>query len=71
MPGMSGPELFAKLKSQYSSAKVLFMSAHVDDTLSYRGVLTDGSPFLQKPFSKFDLIQKVRQVLDRGHEAGH
>ncbi len=71
MPGMSGPDLIQRLRPRYPAAKVLFMSAHVDDTLSYRGVLTDGSPFLQKPFTRFDLIQRVRQILARGHEARH
>ena len=70
MPGMSGPDLVGRLRPLYPSAKVLFMSAHIDDALSYRGVLTNGSPFLQKPFTRSDLIHRVRQLLDRYHEAG-
>jgi hypothetical protein len=43
------------------------MSGYTDDAIVHHGVLSEGTPFLQKPFTPNGLAQKVREVLD---EAG-
>jgi two-component system, cell cycle sensor histidine kinase and response regulator CckA len=66
MPGMSGPQLAAKLIAQRSDSKVLFMSGYTDAALLHHGVLERGLSYLQKPFSPTALAEKVREVLDSG-----
>jgi two-component system cell cycle sensor histidine kinase/response regulator CckA len=61
MPGMSGPELAARIEAARPGVKVLFMSGYPDDAL---GRLEDGIGFIQKPFSVDALAAKVRDVLD-------
>jgi PAS domain S-box-containing protein len=66
MPGVSGPDLAARLSTQAPS-RVLFMSGHADVPLAEAEMLAR-SPFLPKPFSPPELARKVREVLDRQTE---
>jgi two-component system, cell cycle sensor histidine kinase and response regulator CckA len=63
MPGVSGPDLAARLSAQAPS-RVLFMSGHADVPLAEAELLAR-SPFLAKPFSPLELARKVREALDR------
>jgi PAS domain S-box-containing protein len=64
MPGMSGRRLAERLGEVRPETKVLFMSGYTDDVILKHGVLTEGVPFINKPFSPKDLLRKVRQLLD-------
>jgi PAS domain S-box-containing protein len=64
MPGMSGPELAARLQGSRPTLKVLFMSGYADKAISHHGVQDGSSHFIGKPFSVEDLRQKVRKILD-------
>jgi two-component system, cell cycle sensor histidine kinase and response regulator CckA len=71
MPQMSGPELVTRLALLHPETKVLYMSAHILDTLVYRRVIEQGTPFLEKPFTRIALMRKVREILDHeGPAAG-
>ncbi len=50
--------------------KLLFMSGYTDDDAIKAGVLDSHAAFLQKPFSREMLLQKVREVLGRAAAAG-
>jgi FixJ family two-component response regulator len=64
MPGMSGQDLAAALRTARSDMRVLFMSGHSHDMIAQRGAF-DGRVFLlSKPFTMETLTQKVREVLD-------
>jgi DNA-binding NtrC family response regulator len=63
MPGMNGPELVAHLLTRRPDLKVLYMSGYNDHPLFRAGVLTDRATLLQKPFSRADLLAKVRSSL--------
>ena len=63
MPGMAGPELARRLAARRPTLRVLFCSGYTDDATVLDGVREAGTPFLQKPFTPEDLIQKVRDVL--------
>jgi two-component system cell cycle sensor histidine kinase/response regulator CckA len=49
---------------------VLFMSGYTDDAVVRHGVLTAGTPYLQKPFSAETLAGKIREVLDSRVKTG-
>lgn len=64
MPGMSGSQLAETLAQAGSTMKVLFMSGHTDDTVVRHGVLGAKAAFINKPFGKAALLQKIREVLE-------
>jgi signal transduction histidine kinase len=63
MPGVSGRELAEQLAPRRPEMKVLFVSGYTDDAIVHYGVLEAGLAFLQKPFTRMGLAQKVREVL--------
>ena len=65
MPRMSGPELAAGVRIARPEIKVLYMSGYTNEAIGQHGVLDAGTQFIQKPFTADDLLQKVRQALDR------
>ncbi len=64
MPRMRGGELANELQKIRPGLRVMFMSGYTDDSVIRQGILEDGIPFLQKPFSAEALAGKVREVLD-------
>jgi PAS domain S-box-containing protein len=61
---MSGTELSARLAPIRPDMKVLYISGYTDDAIVHHGVLTQGTHFLQKPFTTESLAKKIRHVLD-------
>jgi len=57
-------ELAAQLASLRPDTKVVFMSGYTDDAIVRHGVLSEGTAFLQKPFTLDVLVRKVREVLE-------
>jgi two-component system cell cycle sensor histidine kinase/response regulator CckA len=64
MPKMSGRELTERIRPLRPDLRILYMSGYTDDAILRDGVLEDGIPFLQKPFTPEGLARKVREVLD-------
>jgi signal transduction histidine kinase/CheY-like chemotaxis protein len=64
MPSMNGAELSRRLRVRRPALRVLFMSGYTDDVLGRQGTLAPGTDLLPKPFSRDDLLRKVREVLD-------
>jgi CheY-like chemotaxis protein len=64
MPQMGGKELAGRVNVLRSDTRVLYMSGYTDDMIVHHGVLEEGTPFLQKPFTPDALARKVREVLD-------
>jgi PAS domain S-box-containing protein len=64
MPRMSGRELADQLLGKRPQIKVLYMSGYTNDAVVLHGVFHDQSHFLQKPFNREGLAQKVREVLN-------
>ncbi|HHX65580.1 MAG TPA: response regulator [Chloroflexi bacterium] len=64
MPGMDGWQLVAALRLRRHDARVLFMSGHAREMLSYRGDPIEDVLFLRKPFTLESLARQVRRLLD-------
>ena len=63
MPGMSGPLVAAMLARIRPEMKVVFMSGYTDDAAVRHGIMNQGVPFLQKPFTPEQLASKILEVL--------
>jgi PAS domain S-box-containing protein len=64
MPGMNGRKLATRVSSLQPGIKCLFISGYTADVIAHHGVLDGGLQFLQKPFSRKDLLDKVRAILE-------
>ena len=64
MPGLSGPNLAARLLQQNPRLLVLYMSGYTDDATAVHGDFWAGIPLLQKPFTPAALAERVRLALD-------
>jgi signal transduction histidine kinase/CheY-like chemotaxis protein len=65
MPEMNGRDLATNIRSVFPDLKNLFMSGYTANVIGYHGILDKRVNFIQKPFSKSELIAKVRDILDR------
>jgi PAS domain S-box-containing protein len=65
MPHMSGRELVERLTPLHPEIKVIYMSGYTENAIVHHGVLDANINFIQKPFRVKDLVEKVREVLDR------
>jgi two-component system, cell cycle sensor histidine kinase and response regulator CckA len=64
MPGVSGPNLAARLLQFNPELRVLYMSGYTDDASNVHGNFWAGVPLLQKPFTPAVLAERVRLALD-------
>jgi CheY-like chemotaxis protein len=65
MPGLTGPELFCRLKERRPELKVVYVSGYTGDAILQQGPLIAAAGFLQKPFTADALKRRVRDILDR------
>ena len=63
MPGMSGPELFERLKRGPTAAPVIFITAHGSRDLCGRLITMGAAACLQKPFDPMALIEALQRAL--------
>jgi signal transduction histidine kinase/ActR/RegA family two-component response regulator len=62
MPKMHGTELARKLRERSAGLKIVYMSGYLEFNRANGDFLEDGF-FLQKPFSRDTLVQKIAQAL--------
>ncbi|MBN1151111.1 PAS domain S-box protein [candidate division WOR-3 bacterium] len=62
MPRMSGQELWNEISVISPETKCLFISGYTSDIIDNQGVLMEGIHFLQKPFTKDTLSQKIEEM---------
>jgi two-component system, cell cycle sensor histidine kinase and response regulator CckA len=64
MPEMNGRELSRAIQLSCPDIKVLFMSGYTASVIEHHGVLKEGINFIQKPFTKKELAEKMREVFE-------
>ena len=66
MPHKNGREVYREIEKIKPEIKVLFASGYTADIIQKRGILEESFEVILKPVSLTALLQKVREVLDRG-----
>ncbi len=59
MPGLSGPDLAARVAERAPGIRVVLLSGHIAETLNLDEVLDRGATFLGKPFSPGQLVEAI------------
>lgn len=63
MPTMSGKEMIDRIAAVRPGLRALFMSGYTADHVAKRGVVEEGTHFIQKPFDLQTLSQKLHETL--------
>jgi hypothetical protein len=64
MPGMSGRELYNRVRERFGDVRCLFISGYTDNVMMRHGFSQERMHFLAKPFSSADLTRKIAEVLE-------
>jgi PAS domain S-box-containing protein len=70
MPGMSGVELANRARALRAGLRVVYMSGYSHEVISHQGAIPAGSPLIQKPFMRRELLTVLHQALVSGQERG-
>jgi predicted RNase H-like HicB family nuclease len=66
MPKKNGREAYREIEKIKPEIKALFTSGYTADIIQKRGIIEKGVELILKPVTMTSLLQKVREVLDRG-----
>lgn len=65
MPRKNGNEVLCEIRKIKPGIKVVFISGYATAVIKKKGLFEKGTEFLTKPFTNVDLLQKIREVLDK------
>jgi FixJ family two-component response regulator len=68
LPGLSGLDLQRQLAETNREIPIVFITGHGDIPMSVRAIKAGAVEFLTKPFRDQDLLDAVRQAMDRDQE---
>lgn len=68
MPRKNGKEVFDEIRMTDPDVKALFLSGYASNFLDERGILPEGTEYLQKPLIPVNLLSKVREALEGGYK---
>lgn len=63
MPGLSGPDLARACGRLHPEMRVLYVSGYTGDAVLRFGMVDEDVAFLPKPFTRGELVHKVREML--------
>jgi two-component system, cell cycle sensor histidine kinase and response regulator CckA len=63
MPDLGGREVAESLKRTHPRTAILFMSGYEEEAFTNLATLPAGSGFIQKPFTRADLVSRIRNLL--------
>ncbi len=69
MPGLSGLDLQRELARAERQIPIIFITAHGDIPMAVRAMKAGAIEFLSKPFREEDLLDAIRQALERDKSA--
>ena len=69
LPGLSGLDLQRHIAQTKNEIPIVFITGHGDIPMSVRAMKAGAVEFLTKPFRDQDLLDAVRQAVDRDREA--
>lgn len=64
MPNMTGLELQQELKNNNIEIPIIFITGHGDVKMSVKALKAGAIDFIEKPFSKHQLVSRVREAVD-------
>ena len=65
MPRKNGKEMLDEIRKIKPGVKVVFISGYAADVMQKKVIFEEGTEFITKPFNTKDLLQKVREELDK------
>jgi FixJ family two-component response regulator len=69
LPGLSGLDLQRELAKSNVTLPIIFLTGHGDIPMSVQAMKAGAVEFLTKPFRGQDLLDAIRQAIDRDHAA--
>jgi FixJ family two-component response regulator len=69
LPGLSGLDLQPELANTDTTLPIIFLTGHGDIPMSVRAMKAGAVEFLTKPFREQDLLDAIRQAIDRDRVA--
>ena len=69
LPGMDGLEVQRELASSGDSMPIIFLTAHGDIPTTVKAMKSGAAEFLTKPFDDENLLEVIRQALERDRAA--
>ncbi len=68
MPGTSGLDLFEELVARGEGMPVIFITAYADVTMAVRAMKSGAVEFVEKPFNRQTLLDKVQRAIKNDTE---
>jgi FixJ family two-component response regulator len=65
MPGVGGRELARQCTALRSSLKVIYLSGYTQDSLLSQETFEQGTEFIEKPFTREAILDRISRVLRR------
>jgi FixJ family two-component response regulator len=69
LPGLSGLDLQRELTNANATLPIIFLTGHGDIPMSVRAMKAGAIEFLTKPFREQDLLDAIRQAIERDRAA--
>ena len=63
MPEMNGRQLIQRLQMDFPHLRCLYVSGYTANVIAHHGILDEGVHFLQKPYSRAQIAQKLQEIL--------
>ena len=65
LPDIRGPKLVEQLLKQKPGIRILFTSGYSDEKSDWQIIQQLGYPYIQKPFTSYDMLKTVKEALEK------
>jgi len=65
LPDIRGPKLVEQLLKQKPGIRILFTSGYSDEKSDWQTIQQLGYPYIQKPFTSYDMLKAVKEALEK------